>query len=60
MGLEAKLVTGSALRERVLALARHGGPEKGVPFERWLVDTLPKLTAAEIVRVWRWPDSPCC
>lgn len=56
--LEAKLVVGDTLRERILALARHEGTEKGVLFERWLVEALPKLPATEIAKAWRWHDSP--
>ena len=55
---EAKPVVGDRLRERIIALARHEGPEKGVLFERWLVDTLPQIPSTEIARAWRWQDSP--
>ena len=56
--LEAELAVGDTLRERILALAGHDGAEKGVAFERWLVETLPQIPSTEIVRAWRWDDSP--
>ena len=49
---------GDTLRERLLALGTHEGPEKGALFERWLVETLPEIPSAEIARAWRWPDAP--
>ena len=49
---------GDTLRERILALAMLEGSQKGVLFERWLVDALPRMPATEIARAWRWPDSP--
>ena len=49
---------GETLRERILALAGHDGPEKGPIFEQWLVDTLPQIPSTEIARAWRWDDSP--
>ena len=58
LGLETEIRRRDTLRERILALARHGGPEKGVVFERWLVETLPQIPSTEIVRAWRWQDSP--
>ena len=38
--------TGDLLRERILALAEHDAPEKGVMFERWLVDAQSKAHGA--------------
>ena len=46
------------LREQILALALHDDPQKGVLFERWLVETLPLIPATEVARAWRWQDSP--
>ena len=46
------------LREHILALALHEGAEKGVLFERWLVETLPQIPSTEIARAWRWQGSP--
>ncbi len=60
MGVDpkAKLAAGDTLREDILALAEHDGPEKGVMFERWLVDALPQMPQTEVARAWRWQDSP--
>ena len=55
---EAKPAAGDRLRERIIALARHEGLEKGVLFEHWLVDALPQIPSTEIARAWRWQDSP--
>ena len=49
---------GDTLRERILALSRQEGPEKGILFERWLVETLPEIPSAEIARAWRWQEAP--
>ena len=43
LALETKLAVGDSLRERILTLAGHDGAEKGVAFERWLVETLPQI-----------------
>ena len=51
-------MTGDTLHDRILALAQHEGPEKGVMFERWLVDVLPQMPQTEVARAWRWQDSP--
>ena len=51
-------VDGDTLRERILALGRREGPEKGTLFERWLVETLPQIPSTEIARAWRWQDTP--
>ena len=48
----------ATLRDRILALALQDGAEKGVEFERWLVDVLPQMPQTEIARAWRWQDSP--
>ena len=60
MGVDpkAKLAAGDALRVYILALAEHDGPEKGVMFERWLVDALPQMPQTEVARAWRWQDAP--
>ena len=60
MGVDpkAKLAAGDTLREDILALAEHDGPEKGVMFERWLVDALPQMPQTEVARAWRWQDAP--
>ena len=50
--------TTATLRDRILALALQDGAEKGVEFERWLVDVLPQMPQTEIARAWRWQDSP--
>ena len=50
--------SGETLRERILALALHDGQNKGVVFERWLVDALPQMPQTEIARAWRWQDAP--
>ena len=55
---KAKLAAGDTLREDILALAEHDGPEKGVMFERWLVDALPQMPQTEVARAWRWQDAP--
>ena len=55
---DAPMGGSDTLRERILALARHEGTEKGVLFERWLVETLPQMPSTEIVRAWRWQDTP--
>ena len=49
---------GETLRDRILALGRDEGPQKGALFERWLVETLPQIPSTEIARAWRWQDSP--
>ena len=56
--MEANAANGEILRERILALAHMRGPEKGLRFERWLVETLPQMPSTEIARAWRWQDSP--
>ena len=48
---------GETLRDRILALGRDEGPQKGARFERWLVETLPQIPSTEIARAWRWQDS---
>ena len=50
--------TAGTLRDRILALALQDGAEKGVEFERWLVDVLPQMAQTEIARAWPWQDSP--
>ncbi len=52
------LGTDDTLRGKILALATIEGPQKGILFERWLVETLPQIPSTEIVRAWRWHDSP--
>ena len=46
------------LRGKVLALATIEGTQKGISFERWLVEDLPQIPSTEIVRAWRWDDVP--
>ena len=46
------------LRAQLDALAARPDSGKGVEFEKWLVEHLPKLAEMEIARAWRWSDSP--
>ena len=51
-------MTHDTLPDRILALANSEDPEKGALFEKWLVDTLPRMPATEVARAWRWSDIP--
>ncbi len=51
-------MTHDTLRDRILALANSQDPGKGALFEKWLVDTLPRMPATEVARAWRWSDIP--